>query len=171
MIVGSKSFIDRARHIRKGMGGGMRQAGIISAPARVAVDETFLGGKLEGARESAREIARRWEEKGGRLQHPVETNMVWLDLEAAGLDTGMFVERSVEKGLKVIGGRLVVHYRESLLFSGTIWKIEITPFHVQEPTPNHLLYLHIHLKPFSSISLSLFTPFLPAPQIPSHTLH
>lgn len=96
------------------MGGGMRQAGVVSAPARVAVEETFLEGKLQGARERAKEIARRWEERGGRLLGPVETNMVWLDLEAAGWDAGGFVERGVDVGVKVIGGRLVVHYRESI---------------------------------------------------------
>ncbi len=111
MIVGSNAFIARAGHIRKGMGGGMRQAGVVTAPARVAVEETFLGGKLNGARERAKEIAGEWEKRGGRLQQPVETNMVWLDLEAAGVGKEEFVERAVEKGVKVIGGRLVVHYR------------------------------------------------------------
>jgi len=139
MIVGNKAFVGRARHIRKGMGGGMRQAGVVSAPARVAVEETFLGGKLEGARERAREIARRWEERGGRLKHPVETNMVWLDLEAAGVDTGLFVERGVERGLKVIGARLVVHYREYLLFIWPKMQFRKPPFSadiIQPPPPS-----------------------------------
>jgi len=137
MIVGSQAFIGRARHIRKGLGGGMRQAGVVSSPARVAVEETFLGGKLEGARERAREIARRWEERGGRLKHPVETNMVWLDLEAAGVDVGMFVERGVEKGVKVIGGRLVVHYREYLLSTSSNMNFQNPPFHliITQPPP------------------------------------
>ncbi|KAI4240456.1 MAG: hypothetical protein LQ352_007633, partial [Teloschistes flavicans] len=43
IIVGSPRFIARARHIRKALGGGLRQSGVIAAPARVAVDETFLG--------------------------------------------------------------------------------------------------------------------------------
>jgi len=137
MIVGSQAFIGRARHIRKGLGGGMRQAGVVSAPARVAVEETFLGGKLDGARVRAREIARRWEERGGRLQHPVETNMVWLDLEAAGVDVGMFVERGVERGLKVIGGRLVVHYREYLRSASSNTNFQKPPFHliITQPPP------------------------------------
>ncbi|KAL9008268.1 MAG: hypothetical protein Q9173_006590, partial [Seirophora scorigena] len=40
VIVGSEAFIARARHVRKALGGGVRQAGVIAAPARVAVDET-----------------------------------------------------------------------------------------------------------------------------------
>ncbi|KAL8689706.1 MAG: hypothetical protein Q9218_004687, partial [Villophora microphyllina] len=43
IIVGSPPFVARARHIRKSLGGGLRQSGVIAAPARVAVDETFLG--------------------------------------------------------------------------------------------------------------------------------
>ncbi|KAL9577332.1 MAG: hypothetical protein Q9212_006432, partial [Teloschistes hypoglaucus] len=42
IIVGSTPFIKRARHIRKALGGGLRQSGVIAAPARVGVDETFL---------------------------------------------------------------------------------------------------------------------------------
>lgn len=109
----------------------MRQAGVISAPARVAVEETFLGGKLDAARERAREIASLWEGRGGKLLQPVETNMVWLDLEAADLDKDRFVERAVEAGLKVIGGRLVVHYRTCnniLLFALSHSDCFFTPF-------------------------------------------
>lgn len=38
--------------------------------------------------------------------------MVWLDLEAVGLEKEEWVQRGVEKGLRFLGGRLVVHYRE-----------------------------------------------------------
>ena len=37
VIVGEKDFIDRARKVRKQLGGGMRQAGIIAAPGLVAL--------------------------------------------------------------------------------------------------------------------------------------
>jgi len=46
IVVGSASFVVRARRIRKGMGGGMRQAGVLSAAAGAAVDETFGPGRL-----------------------------------------------------------------------------------------------------------------------------
>ncbi|KAL8993061.1 MAG: hypothetical protein Q9169_006629, partial [Polycauliona sp. 2 TL-2023] len=86
IVVGSEPFIKRARHLRKMMGGGMRQSGVVAAPARVAVDENFLGGRLEASHETARMVGRMWEDKGGRLANGgrVESNMVWLDLDAAG---------------------------------------------------------------------------------------
>ena len=91
----------------------MRQSGVIAAPARVAVDETFLGGKLVKSHEMARRVGEMWESKGGKLANGglVESNMVWLDLEAAGVEVEEFVEAGVEEGVKVMGGRIVCHYQ------------------------------------------------------------
>ncbi|KAI4116731.1 MAG: hypothetical protein LQ338_007666 [Usnochroma carphineum] len=113
VIVGSEPFISRARHIRKALGGGLRQAGVIAAPARVAVDETFLGGRLRGSHEMARRVGEMWEAKGGKLGAggKVETNMVWFDLEASGVTVEEFVEEGVREGVKLAGGRVVVHYQ------------------------------------------------------------
>lgn len=113
IIVGTKPFIKRSRWIRKMIGGGLRQAGVISAAARVAVEETFLGGKLKQSHDNAKTIAKIWTDAGGKLQLPVETNMVWLDVEATGLEVNDFVAMAADKGLRAIGGRLVVHYQIS----------------------------------------------------------
>lgn len=111
MVVGSSKFIERARRLRKPMGGGLRQSGLISAPARVAVEETFLEGKLAGSHEMTKRIAGMWVERGGKLERECETNMVWFDLGAAGWEKERFVEVGVEEGVKVLGGRVVVHYQ------------------------------------------------------------
>lgn len=113
IIVGTKPFIKRSRWIRKMIGGGLRQAGVISAAARISVEETFLGGKLKQSHENAKAIAKVWTEAGGKLQMPVETNMVWLDIKATGLDMDSFIALAAERGLRAIGGRLVVHYQIS----------------------------------------------------------
>ena len=90
---------------------------MISAPARVAVDETFgtgpngEGGKLRHTHSRARSIAEFWEHKGGKLSHPVETNMVWLDLAELGMNDSDFAEILGNHGLRGYGGRLVVHYQ------------------------------------------------------------
>jgi threonine aldolase len=119
IIVGSVPFIKHARRIRKSIGGGTRQAGIIAAAARVAVEESFgkgpwgEGGKLRACHTRAKKIGETWRSKGGKLTNPTETNMVWLDLEAAGCRRDEFVELAKEVGLKMLGGRLVVHYQIS----------------------------------------------------------
>lgn len=117
VIVGSKAFTKHARWVRKSIGGGVRMSGIIAAAARAAIDDVFghgpdgEGGKLRETHARARRIAEMWEKRGGRVSRPVETNMVWLDLEDAGVSREEFVKVSKVHGLKMLGGRLVVHYQ------------------------------------------------------------
>ena len=113
IIVGDQVFIKKARHLRKMMGGGLRQAGVVTASARCAVEETFLAGKLSATHTRAKDVAEMWQSRGGKLAQAVETNMVWLDLEAAGISKETFVEAGVKEGVKVMGGRVVVHYQAS----------------------------------------------------------
>ncbi|KAF2799385.1 hypothetical protein K505DRAFT_321187 [Melanomma pulvis-pyrius CBS 109.77] len=111
IVVGSKTFIKRCRWIRKSIGGGLRQAGVVAAPARVAVEETFLGGKLAKTHENAKQIEKLWTDLGGKLQYPVDTNMVWLDIEGNGISLNRWIELGDKYGIKIRGGRLVVHYQ------------------------------------------------------------
>ena len=111
IIVGTKNFRERSRWIRKSIGGGLRQAGVVTAAARVAVEDTFLGGKLRASHDRARQIAQMWESYGGKTTNPVETNMVWFDLKHAGISVDDFVEQGRNAGVTLIGGRLVVHYQ------------------------------------------------------------
>ncbi|KAI9783892.1 MAG: hypothetical protein M1816_001144 [Peltula sp. TS41687] len=119
MLVGSTPFIKRARWIRKSIGGGLRQAGVVTAAARVAVDETFglgpngQGGKLKRSHENAKGLGEKWTSLGGRLEKPVETNMVWLDLKSVGINESKFVGLGQSAGLRFMGPRLVVHYQIS----------------------------------------------------------
>ncbi|RYP50630.1 hypothetical protein DL768_003912 [Monosporascus sp. mg162] len=46
IITGSSAFIKQADWSRKHLGGSTRASGVIAAPARVAIGEVFLGGKL-----------------------------------------------------------------------------------------------------------------------------
>ena len=111
IIVSDAPFIKKARHLRKMMGGGLRQAGVVTSSAKVAVEETFLGGKLSATHQRAQKVATIWERKGGKIQYPTETNMVWLDLEDAGVSVERLVQAGAKEGLKLFGGRIVVHYQ------------------------------------------------------------
>ena len=80
MVVGSTEVIKEARRLRKRMGGGMRQVGVIAAAARVAI-ETGVD-RLADDHANARRLA-----EGLIELHPdavdlskVETNMVYVDL-------------------------------------------------------------------------------------------
>lgn len=122
VIVGSNAFIKKARWFRKSIGGGARQTGIIAAAAKVSLDETFgrdphgQDGKLRETHTRAKRVADLWTSRGGKLAYPVQTNMVWLDIEASGLGPNDLAETGKEKGLKLLGNRIVVHYRKSTQF-------------------------------------------------------
>ncbi|OLN94322.1 Low-specificity L-threonine aldolase [Colletotrichum chlorophyti] len=117
ILVGTAEHIKHARWVRKSIGGGLRQSGVVAAPARVAVDETFgkgpngEGGLLKTSHDAAKKIEKLWNDLGGKLVHPVDTNMCWLDLDNAGCSSEAFIAFGKEVGLKLIGNRLVVHYQ------------------------------------------------------------
>nr|KYP74540.1 L-allo-threonine aldolase [Cajanus cajan] len=81
VIVGSKNFIAKARRLRKTLGGGMRQIGILCAAALVGLQENV--GKLESDHRKARLFADGLNEiKGLKVNaSSVETNMIFIDIE------------------------------------------------------------------------------------------
>lgn len=117
ILVGDSDVIKRARWIRKAIGGGLRQTGVIAGPAKVAIDETFgrgpngVGGLLQESHDVARKIKDLWAGFGGEVLYPVHTNMCWLDLDSAGFLAATFVKLGQDAGLKLMGDRLVVHYQ------------------------------------------------------------
>ncbi|OAR02274.1 hypothetical protein LLEC1_03276 [Akanthomyces lecanii] len=117
VITGSAAFIKRAKWSRHLLGGGVRSSGIITAPARVAIDDVFFGGKLSWAHDKARRATDVWMSLGGRVRLPTETNMVWLDLPASGVDRDEFYAAGRDLNLKISNslfvGRLVFHYQVS----------------------------------------------------------
>ena len=119
ILVGDKEKIRHARWIRKSIGGGLRQPGMISAAARVAVDETFgrgpngEGGLLRRSHENAKSIEKMWTALGGKLEYPVETNMCWLDLEGSGVSVARLEKLGQEAGIRLAGNRVVVNYQVS----------------------------------------------------------
>ncbi|KAJ8123224.1 hypothetical protein ONZ43_g778 [Nemania bipapillata] len=117
IVVGSQSLIKQGRWVRKSIGGGLRQSGVVTAAARVAVDVTFgtdsngQGGLLKATHATARRVEKMWTDLGGRMEHPVETNMCWLDLESLGCSAARFEQLGREVGLKLMGNRLITHYQ------------------------------------------------------------
>ena len=121
IIVGNAKFIAQGRRVRKSLGGGMRQAGVISAAARAAVDEMFgsemstaeRGAAMREVHCTARHVGDMWIRLGGKLRRRVETNIVWVDLQEAGIEGENFREVGRKYGVKVDGSRIVIHYQIS----------------------------------------------------------
>lgn len=84
VLVGSAEFIGRARRVRKAVGGGLRQAGILAAAGLIALNEMSTPERLGQDHQNARALA------NGLSQLPgleidlaqVQTNMVFIHLTA-----------------------------------------------------------------------------------------
>jgi threonine aldolase len=52
-----------------------------------------------------------WVNRGGTVIKPVDTNIVWLDIEAAGIDTKRLVEMGRKHGVSLDTPRIVFHHQ------------------------------------------------------------
>ncbi|CAN8105956.1 unnamed protein product [Discula destructiva] len=127
MVLGSSDDIGRLKRIRKGVGGGLRQAGVLAAAARQAVVENFGLGEvatvdtLKRTHDLAKTVGRWWTDKGGRLLREVETNMVWLDLKLVKIGVIEWNLRGRHHGILLDGNRLLIHHQIS---SGALTRLE-----------------------------------------------
>jgi len=115
-LCGDEEFIRRARRMRKQLGGGMRQAGVLAAAGVVALES--MVDRLADDHARARLLADGLREiRGLSLETEIPpTNMVYIQLTPQALiNASMLVEALAGKGIKVssIGAnrmRLVVHH-------------------------------------------------------------
>jgi threonine aldolase len=114
VAVGSREMIARADRARKRLGGGMRQAGVIAACGIVAL-ETMVD-RLADDHANARLLAEAINGIPGLsvAMDTVETNMVYVDHSATGLDTSAVLARLKAAGVLASGRpprhiRLVTH--------------------------------------------------------------
>lgn len=116
LLCGESAFIEKARRIRKQLGGGMRQAGVLAAPGIVALETTRL--RLGEDHRRAKMLARGLAKLPGILVDPADppSNMVYFRLTGeAGIGINPLAERLAEMGVRVYPIkneriRMVVHY-------------------------------------------------------------
>jgi threonine aldolase len=104
IVVGTEEHIHRARRVRKILGGGMRQAGIIAAPGIIALEKMI--DRLEDDHRNARLLARGLTKMDGVKvdMKTVQTNMVMFDVDGLGVGADVFVKKLKEHG--VLAGNL-----------------------------------------------------------------
>jgi threonine aldolase len=117
VLCGSAEFIARAHRIRKQLGGGMRQAGVLAAAGIIALESMI--DRLEEDHQRAKNLARLLGQIPGILLEPGTpyTNMVFIKFDKSIIPytAGQVAERMAEFGIKLgITGRfrfrLVTHY-------------------------------------------------------------
>jgi len=115
IICGSKEFIAEVRRIRKVLGGGMRQAGIIAAPGIVALEEMI--DRVSEDHANARRLAEGIAGIDGltvQLDN-VQTNIVYFDVDAKDVTAEDVANTLEEAGVRMLALgpqriRAVTHY-------------------------------------------------------------
>ncbi len=115
MLVGSKKFIKRARHLRKMLGGGMRQAGVLAAAGLISLEK--MAGRLGQDHARARTLYDGLKQvRGIKLDASPASNMVYFDLlDEVQLSVNQIVDEMKKRGVLVDWAgprrfRLVTHY-------------------------------------------------------------
>jgi len=114
LVVGTREFVDKTRKVRKVLGGGMRQAGVIAAAGIVAL-ETMVD-RLEEDHVNAKRLAEGLAKVKGVAvdMERVQTNMVLYDVSGLGVADDVFLSKLKEKGVLALTtaknkGRMVTH--------------------------------------------------------------
>ncbi|MBM3297761.1 MAG: aminotransferase class I/II-fold pyridoxal phosphate-dependent enzyme [Candidatus Aminicenantes bacterium] len=113
MLVGPRDFIDYSRRLRKMLGGGMRQVGVLAAAGLIALRD--MTGRLGDDHRRARALAEAIAPLPGVTLDPsdVETNIVLFTFKHPRLGAADLIRELKDRGvwaLAVLGGvRLVTH--------------------------------------------------------------
>jgi threonine aldolase len=110
MLAGNRTFIDRARKKSRMLGGGMRQAGLIAAPALVALTDPFP--RLQRDHRMARMLAEGFaaiDESLVRLDK-VQTNLVNCYVDRFASDAAPFVDGLKKEGVLANFARTKVRF-------------------------------------------------------------
>lgn len=116
MLVGTEKFITRARHLRKMLGGGMRQVGIVAAAGILSLEK--MTDRLMEDHERAKKIAEGLRQIKGIVvdEDSPHTNMIFLNLsEDVSISMQQIAESMKKFGVLVDAEsprrlRLVTHY-------------------------------------------------------------
>jgi threonine aldolase len=103
MILGSREFIDRGVAVRRMLGGGMRQVGVLAAAGLVALEK--MTTRLEDDHANARLLAKGLAEIRSVKIDPerVQTNIVVFDLADTGQTTAAFSAKLKDRGVLASG--------------------------------------------------------------------
>ncbi|EHD0093040.1 low-specificity L-threonine aldolase [Vibrio vulnificus] len=111
LLLGSKEYIAKARRLRKMVGGGMRQVGILAAAGKLALTEQVAQLKVDHA--NAKALAQGLSELPGVHVNPdfVQTNIVFAKLDD-GIDINAIAQKLAKESIIITPGnpiRFVTH--------------------------------------------------------------
>jgi threonine aldolase len=153
ILASSKENIVRARHLRKLMGGGWRQAGPLAVAAMHGVEH--IVPTMKETHKLTRRLAEGLQALGMSLDYPCETNMIFLDTAKVGLVVDDLANALKKRNILISGSagthtRIVFHYQIDPHVVDTILqvaseliakrKLDSTPINVKEKVDQGLAY-------------------------------
>lgn len=100
MVVGSAEFIEKVYRLRKMLGGGMRQSGLLAAAGIISLEK--MVNRLADDHANARRLAAGLAKIDGiEVDMDVPTNIVFFRVTAAGFTWQRFVEECYAAGLSI----------------------------------------------------------------------
>jgi threonine aldolase len=102
IIAGTEEFIHEAHRMRKKMGGGMRQAGIIAAPMIVALEK--MVDRLKDDHENAKLLYRNLATIPDLIIEEPETNIIFLGLDNLSINVQTLSEKLAKENILIYGG-------------------------------------------------------------------
>jgi len=101
MLVGSKTFIEKARVYRKALGGGMRQAGVLAAAGLIALEK--MPARLQEDHDNATILAEGLAQITGIKIGKTPTNILVFDVSGTGMNSGEFSQKLGAKNVLAAG--------------------------------------------------------------------
>jgi threonine aldolase len=111
VLAGTKANIKQARWLRKQLGGGIRQAGVLTAAAMVALKEVWPTMKETHAK--TKKLEEDLRAMGVVPQIPVDTNFFFIHAEKSNIDMGILLEQCQKFNVKLQDERIAMHHQVS----------------------------------------------------------
>ncbi|PGH13913.1 hypothetical protein AJ79_03328 [Helicocarpus griseus UAMH5409] len=111
VLASTKDNIKHARWLRKQQGGGIRQAGVLTSAALVALRDIWP--TMKQTHEKTKKLAKDLEALGVVPQIPVDTNFFFIDSGRSRLDMGILLEQCQKFNVRLMDERIAMHHQIS----------------------------------------------------------
>lgn len=111
VLASTKQNIKTARWLRKQQGGGIRQAGVLTSAAMVALKEVWP--TMKETHEKAKKLEKDLAAIGVVPQIPVDTNFFFIDAKRSNIDMGILLEQCEKFNVKLQDERISLHHQVS----------------------------------------------------------
>lgn len=111
VLASTSANIKRARWLRKQVGGGIRQAGVLTAPALVALEEVWP--TMKETHGKTKKLEKDLAALGVVPQIPVDTNFFFIDAEKSNVNMGILLEQCAKFNVKLMDERITLHHQIS----------------------------------------------------------